>query len=427
MLRLDSNNDLLKPNRALAPLLLMGTLLLGSVTSATAQEAQEKLTTWPAAEDLKPEDGFTKQVLTKKFYAEGAAVGDLNGDGHNDLVYGPLWFTGPDFQEQHELFSAPEFPPNAYSKDFIKFTSDIDGDGDIDVVRVGFPGEETAWYENPGKDAPTLHQHWTMHIIFDVTDNESPQLLNIVGDERPELIFQTADRFGFAVMDPENPKAKWAFHEVSDTGAGGRFTHGIGVGDVNGDNRMDLLTTGGWYEQPEDWKQSPWKVHRVQFCPAASQMYAYDFDGDGRNDILTAIHAHQWGVAWLKQVVNDAGEIDFEPHWIVGATPDDTDHHVVFTQPHAMELVDMNGDGIKDVITGRRHWAHNGHDPGGNDPAVLYWFETRRQGDQVQFVPHLIDTDSGVGTQVTVTPIDKDDRPDILVGNKKGLSVFLQK
>ncbi len=156
-------------------------------------------------------------------------------------------------------------------------------------------------------------------------------------------------------------------------------------------------------------------------------MYAYDFDGDGKNDILTAIHAHQWGVVWFRQITTDDGKIDFEPQWIVGRTPDDTDHHVVFTQPHAIELVDINGDGIKDVVTGRRHWAHNGHDPGGNDPAVLYWFETKRNQKSVSFTPHLVDTDSGVGTQVTVSDINMDKKPDILVGNKKGVAVFLQK
>lgn len=417
------------PRKAICPKVL-STALFGCLgvfvfSNVTIGQETEQLTTYPAAEELKAEDSFTKQVLTKKFFAEGSATADLNGDGKKDIVYGPYWFEGPAFEQKHELYPVVEFAPNSYSKNFITFTHDLDGDGDQDVIRVGFPGEETAWYENPGA-GDALTQHWSMHVMFDVTDNESPQLVDIVGDPSPELIFQTDGYFGFATAN-DDPKDKWTFHKVSEQIAGGRFTHGIGVGDVNGDGKQDLLTSGGWLEQPEDWNQLPWTYHKTQFCPAASQMYAYDFDGDGKNDILTAIHAHQWGVVWFRQITTDDGKIDFEPQWIVGRTPDDTDHHVVFTQPHAIELVDINGDGIKDVVTGRRHWAHNGHDPGGNDPAVLYWFETKRNQKSVSFTPHLVDTDSGVGTQVTVSDINMDKKPDILVGNKKGVAVFLQK
>jgi hypothetical protein len=39
----------------------------------------------------------------------------------------------------------------------------------------------------------------------------------------------------------------------------------------------------------------------------------------------------------------------------------------------------------------------------------------------------LIDDDSGVGTQVVATDVNKDGRPDVVVGNKKGVFVLLQK
>ncbi len=41
-------------------------------------------------------------------------------------------------------------------------------------------------------------------------------------------------------------------------------------------------------------------------------------------------------------------------------------------------------------------------------------------------MPHLIDDDSGVGTQVMAVDLNGDQRPDIVVGNKKGGHVFLQ-
>ena len=85
-----------------------------------------------------------------------------------------------------------------------------------------------------------------------------------------------------------------------------------------------------------------------------------------------------------------------------------------------MALVDMDRDGVKDIVTGKRYWAHNGHDPGAYDPAVSYWFQTVRKAGKVHFVPHRIDLNSGVGTQVSVGDLNGDQWPDLIVGNKKG-------
>jgi len=406
-------------------------LLGGFADDTFAQEGGggTQITTNPPADQLKPEGTFERQKLTGTFYAEGATHADIDQDGKQDIVSGPYWYAGPKFEEKFELYPVVAFPPAGYSENFLTYAYDFNSDGWMDVLRFGFPGKETAWYENPGKD--TVHNktsHWKQHIAFDVTDNESPTLANVVGDATPELVFQTDGYFGYATMDKSNPTAKWTFHKVSEQIAGGRFTHGIGAGDVNGDQRIDILTSGGWFEQPADLADdASWKLHRVAFCPEGSQMYAYDFDGDGKNDVLTAIHAHQWGVVWHRQIENEKGEVDFQVNWIVGTKPEQTDHQVVFTQAHAIDLVDIDGDGLKDIVTGRRHWAHGGNDPGGNDPAVLYWFQTQRDGGKVRFVPHLVDIDSGVGTQVTTGDLNDDQKPDIIVGNKKGTFVFIQK
>ena len=42
------------------------------------------------------------------------------------------------------------------------------------------------------------------------------------------------------------------------------------------------------------------------------------------------------------------------------------------------------------------------------------------------FIPQLVDDDCGVGTQVTVGDVTGDGLPDIVVGNKKGTTVFRQ-
>ena len=91
-----------------------------------------------------------------------------------------------------------------------------------------------------------------------------------------------------------------------------------------------------------------------------------------------------------------------------------------------MELADMNGDGVEDIVTGKRYWAHGPvGDVEPDAPAVMYWFELKRTNGQVSFVPHLIDNDSGVGTQVTVADLNDDKRPDVIVANKKGIYLHL--
>jgi len=203
----------------------------------------------------------------------------------------------------------------------------------------------------------------------------------------------------------------------------------MGVGDISGDGRKDIMDMNGWWEQPESLKGDPqWKFHPFKFSPGGgAHMYAYDVDGDGDNDVITSLAAHGYGLCWYEHQKKD-GKITFVPHTFMNAKPEENKYGVKFSQLHAIDLVDMNRDGLMDIITGKRFWAHgpNG-DAEPNAPAVLYWFELRRsKKNGVDWIPHLVDTDSGIGTQVMAQDINGDKWPDIVVGNKKGAFVHLQ-
>jgi hypothetical protein len=394
---------------------------------------------------------FKRVPLTDQFWAEGACHGDFNLDGKQDVAYGPFWWAGPDFKARHEYRPATqtfqrkkadgtsEAVPgwegalganNAYSDNFFTFTQDFNRDGYDDLIVIGLPGTEAWIYENPGAAGAGSDKPWAKHKAFDVVDNESLMWDDLTGDGKPELICNTGGQLGYITPDWSAPFKAWTFHPITPKLKYHKYTHGLGFGDVNGDGRTDFLEAEGWWEQPDSLAGDPeWKLHRFAFAPngGAAQMYAYDVNADGRNDVITCLNPHGYGLVWYEQVRN-GDEITFKQHRIIGQTPAESPYGVKFSQPHAIALVDMDGDGLKDVVTGKRFWAHG---PTGDvepdAPAVVYWFKlTRAPGGGVVYVPYQVDNNSGVGTQLDIGDLNGDGRPDIISSNKRGAVVFLQ-
>lgn len=373
----------------------------------------------------RPDTGFTRLQLSDQFYAEGAYFADFNRDGRLDVVAGPYWFEGPDFTTRHEYRPAQTFSPREYSDNFLTYAGDLNGNGWPDIVCVPWPGKEGYWYENPAGRGG----YWKRHLYYNMVGNESQLWGDVTGDGRPELIFNNEGYLGYAGPDPANPTQPWVFHAVSNQDKRyQRYTHGLGFGDINGNGRMDIVESAGWWEHPADAKpEEPWKFHPFQFAAGGAQMLVYDVDGDGLADIITAWHCHQYGLLWWKQIARTGGSPDWKRHVILPPKPDLKSPDLRISQLHALDLVDMNGDGLKDIVTGKRFWAHGpAGDPEPNAPAVLYWFELRRDaGGKVTYIPHLIDNDSGVGTQVATADLNGDGRPDVIVANKKGIFLHL--
>ena len=361
---------------------------------------------------------FRKIVVSEKFWAEGAHYGDFNKDGKLDIVAGPYWYEGPDFKKAHEIYAPQAYNKESYSENFFTFTYDVNGDGWLDVLVYGHPGKDGSWFENPrGQEG-----QWKRTVILDCVENESPAFDDINGDKKPDIICGSRGFLGYGTLDGK-------FHAATpkDPKKYQRYTHGLGFGDLNGDGRMDLLEKDAWWEQPASLEGDPvWTRHEAKFGGGPAQLCVFDVDGDGDNDVVTSLNCHMWGLAWFENVKAD-GKIEFKQHLMMGSKPEENRYGVKFSQLHAFDIIDIDGDGVKDVVTGKRHWAHGSKgDAEPQAPAVLYWFRIVRSKEGVDFVPYQIDDDSGVGTQVVAGDLNGDRNPDIVVGNKRGVFVFIQ-
>jgi len=353
---------------------------------------------------------FQKIVIDKTFRSEGVAVGDVNHDGKPDILAGDVWYAAPDWK-MYEIRPVGQYDgTKGYSQCFANFSQDVNGDGWVDSIIIGYPGEPCRWYENP-KNKPG---HWKERIVVNSACNETPMMADLLGDGRPVLLFAVRPQGIMAWFSiPKDFEGLWDMHTIAGPNAPGteRYSHGLGAGDVNGDGRNDVLFTKGWWEAPEDRTKANWTFHPANLGPDCADMLVYDVDGDGDSDVITS-SAHNYGIWWFESA---SGE--FKQHVIFDK----------FSQPHAIRLVDMNGDGVKDLVTGKRYFAHMGKDPGEYEPAVLYWIELKRpQKGSVEFILHKIDDDSGVGTQFEVADLNADGKPDIAASNKKGVHIFLQ-
>ncbi len=365
--------------------------------------------------------------------SETAAVADINRDGRLDIVSGEHWYEAPAWT-RHK-FRELGFSGN-YIDGFSDLPVDVDGDGYPDIASVTWFAKKISWFRNPGKGQGA----WVEADINTGFNIEFATLADMDNDGKANEI--VAQENGTGQSWYEVREKRWVKHVVSDRSYG----HGIGFGDVNKDGRNDILTPRGWLEAPPDpraagaWTYHPaWEsVNGVvtprqpgagapppspSAPPPVAELgfiHVLDVNADGRNDVVTAA-GHDYGVFWFEQ-----GPDGKWTKRIIDSA---------WSQGHASTLIDINGDGRLDLVTGKRFMAHNGSDPGEREPLGVYWYEYRAIASapgsgsggatvpQVEWIRHLIDFGGrmGGGMQIPVVDLDADGDLDVVCAGKSGL------
>lgn len=256
------------------------------------------------------------------------AIGDFDGDGVGDLIvagsHGPLVMYEREGKDKTVISSI-----DSYRTQSGLALGDIDNDGDVDIAF----GD--VWLENPRPKGNILAV-WPLHSIGAGATNHNIELADLNKDGNLDIIMR-GESSSLVTILIHNPSGFWSI-KMLEPGIG---RNGLAVKDLNGDTFPDIIVSGVWLENPRgNVLAKEWNAHSFGSWNEYAAIDTGDIDGDGRPDIVMSVSEKAGKISWFKNVGD--GTSQWEEH-IVDEGPVDS--------AHALQLVDMDGDDLLDVVT----------------------------------------------------------------------------
>ena len=268
------------------------------------------------------------------------------------------------------------------------FASDLDGDGDQDVLSAAWFDDEIAWYENtdglgsfgPGQTITALVDGVWSVFAADLDGDGDQDVLSASNLDNTIAWYENMDGLG-----------TFGSQQIITTLADGAFS--VFAADLDGDGDLDVLSASGdddkiaWYENLDG--QGDFGPQQVITTLAdwVQQVFVADLDGDGDQDVLSASDSDD-KIAWYE---NTDGLGDFGPQQVI-TTLAETARWVF--------AADLDGDGDQDVLS-----ASSSDDK-------IAWYENDGLGT---FGPQqIITTSADHATSVFAADLDGDGDQDVL-------------